>query len=110
MSLGVPGLPDLVETLAEGRYDAVHVTAPGPAGVAATLLNRVAGTPLIASSHTELGSYAGMRSGDGRLESIARAALGTFYGAPSLVLSPSPAADASLCALGVEGSQLARWE
>jgi glycosyltransferase involved in cell wall biosynthesis/predicted metal-dependent phosphoesterase TrpH len=110
MSLGVPGLPDLVETLAEGRYDAVHVTAPGPAGVAATLLNRVAGTPLIASYHTELGSYAGMRSGDGGLESIARVALGAFYGAPSLVLSPSPAADSSLLALGVEGSRLARWE
>ena len=59
MSLGVPGLPDLVETLAEGRYDLVHVTAPGPAGVAATLLSRIAGTPLIASYHTELATYAG---------------------------------------------------
>ncbi len=110
MSLGVPGLPDLVETLAEGRYDAVHVTAPGPAGVAATLLNRIAGTPLIASYHTELGAYAGLRSGDGGLESIAQAALGAFYGAPSLVLSPSPAADGSLRALGVDGGRLARWE
>jgi predicted metal-dependent phosphoesterase TrpH len=36
MQLGVPGLPDLAETLAEGRYDLVHVTAPGPAGIAAT--------------------------------------------------------------------------
>lgn len=34
LSLGVPGLPDMVETLAEGRYDLVHVTAPGPAGCA----------------------------------------------------------------------------
>ena len=32
MTLGVPGLPDLVETLAEGGYDLIHVTAPGPAG------------------------------------------------------------------------------
>ena len=38
MTLGVPGLPDLVEALADGGYDLVHVTAPGPAGVAATLL------------------------------------------------------------------------
>lgn len=110
MSLGVPGLPDLVETLAEGRYDAVHVTAPGPAGVAATLLNRIAGTPLVASYHTELGAYAGLRSGDGDIESIAQMALGAFYGAPSLVLSPSPAADRSLLALGVEGTRLGRWE
>ena len=110
MSLGVPGLPGLVETLAEGRYDAIHVTAPGPAGVAATLLNRIAGTPLIASYHTELATYAGLRSGDGGLEAMAQMALGAFYGAPSLVLSPSPAADRSLLALGLEPRRLGRWE
>jgi glycosyltransferase involved in cell wall biosynthesis/predicted metal-dependent phosphoesterase TrpH len=110
MSLGVPGLPGLVETLAEGRYDIVHVTAPGPAGVAATLLNRVAGTPLVASYHTELASYVGLRSGDDGLESLARMALGAFYGAPSLVLSPSPAADRSLLDLGVAADRLGRWE
>jgi glycosyltransferase involved in cell wall biosynthesis/predicted metal-dependent phosphoesterase TrpH len=110
MGLGVPGLPGLVETLAEGRYDIVHVTAPGPAGVAAALLNRIAGTPLIASYHTELAAYAGLRSGDERLEAIVRAALGAFYGAPSVVLSPSPAADRSLLALGVTAERLGRWE
>ena len=72
MRLGVPGLPDLVETLAEGGYDLVHVTAPGPAGIAATLLSRVTGVPLLASYHTELAAYAGLRSGDGGLEAIAR--------------------------------------
>jgi glycosyltransferase involved in cell wall biosynthesis len=110
MSLGVPGLPGLAETLAEGRYDAVHVTAPGPAGIAATLLNRIAGTPLIASYHTELVAYAGLRSGDESMETLAKGAMGAFYGAPSLVLSPSPAADRSLLALGVDGGKLARWE
>ena len=82
MSLGVPGLPDLVETLAEGGYDLVHVTAPGPAGIAATLLSRITGLPLLASYHTELAAYAGLRSGDGGIEAIARGALGAFYGAP----------------------------
>jgi len=110
MSLGVPGLPGLVETLAEGRYDAVHVTAPGPAGVAATLLSRIAGMPLIASYHTELAAYAGMRSGDDRLESMAQGALSAFYRGPELVLSPSPAADCSLLALGVDSARLGRWE
>jgi len=110
LSVGVPGLPGLVETLAEGRYDAVHVTAPGPAGIAATLLNRIAGSPLVASYHTELASYAGLRSGDDGIEVMAQAALGAFYGAPSLVLSPSPAADRSLLALGVGADRLGRWE
>jgi glycosyltransferase involved in cell wall biosynthesis/predicted metal-dependent phosphoesterase TrpH len=110
MTLGVPGLPDLVETLAEGRYDLVHVTAPGPAGVATTLLSRITGMPLLGSYHTELAAYAGMRSGDGGLEALARMALGAFYGAPSLVLSPSPAADRSLLELGTDPARIGRWE
>ena len=110
MRLGVPGLPDLAETLAEGRYDLIHVTAPGPAGIAATLLSRISGMPLVGSYHTELGAYAGLRSGDGGLEAMATAALGAFYGAPSMVLSPSPAADRSLIGLGVDQGRLGRWE
>jgi glycosyltransferase involved in cell wall biosynthesis len=110
MRLGVPGLTDLAETLAEGHYDLIHVTAPGPSGIAATLLSRIAGVPLVGSYHTELGAYAGLRSGDGGLEAIAVAALGAFYGVPSTVLSPSPAADRSLIGLGVDPSHLSRWE
>jgi glycosyltransferase involved in cell wall biosynthesis/predicted metal-dependent phosphoesterase TrpH len=110
MTLGVPGLPDLAETLAEGRYDLVHVTAPGPSGIAASLLSRVSGTPLVASYHTELAVYAGLRSGDGGIEAISTAALGAFYTAPSRVLSPSPAADRSLLGLGAEEGRIDRWE
>ncbi len=110
MRLGVPGLTDMVETLAEGRYDLLHVTAPGPAGIAATLLSRVTGMPLIGSYHTELAAYAGLRSGNGGLELMANAALGAFYGAPSVVLSPSPAADRSLTRLGVDAARIGRWE
>ncbi len=32
LEIGVPSLPGMVEVLAEGRFDLVHVTAPGPAG------------------------------------------------------------------------------
>ncbi len=110
MSLGVPGLPDLVETLAEGSYDLVHVTAPGPAGIAATLLSRVTGVPLLASYHTEIATYAGMRTGNEGLEALTRAGLGAFYTAPCAVLSPSPSADASVIALGADPARLGRWE
>jgi glycosyltransferase involved in cell wall biosynthesis/predicted metal-dependent phosphoesterase TrpH len=110
MRLGVPGLPDLVEVLAEGSYDLVHVTAPGPAGIAATLLGRMTGVPQLASYHTELAAYAGMRSGEDGLEAIARIGLGAFYGAPRIVLSPSPSADASLVDLGTDRARIERWE
>ena len=110
MSLGVPGLPDLVEVLAEGSYDLVHVTAPGPAGIAATLMSRITGVPLLASYHTEIATYAGMRSNDGTLEALTRAGLGAFYSAPAAVLSPSPSADASVIALGADPGRVGRWE
>jgi glycosyltransferase involved in cell wall biosynthesis/predicted metal-dependent phosphoesterase TrpH len=110
MRLGVPGLPDMVETLAEGRYDLLHVTAPGPAGIAATLLSRMTGIPLLGSYHTELAAYAGLRSGDSGLGSMAHAALAAFYSAPGVVLSPSPAADYSLVQLGTDSARIGRWE
>jgi glycosyltransferase involved in cell wall biosynthesis/predicted metal-dependent phosphoesterase TrpH len=110
MTLGVPGIPDLVEALAEGSYDLVHVTAPGPAGIAATLMSRITGVPLLASYHTEIAAYAGMRSEDGALEALTRAGLGAFYSAPAAVLSPSPSADASVVSLGADPSRVDRWE
>jgi glycosyltransferase involved in cell wall biosynthesis/predicted metal-dependent phosphoesterase TrpH len=110
IGLGVPGLPDLVEVLAEGSYDLVHVTAPGPAGIAATLISRITGVPLLASYHTEIATYAGMRSEDGTLEALTRAGLGAFYSAPAAVLSPSPSADASVIALGADPARVGRWE
>ncbi|HEX6204474.1 MAG TPA: glycosyltransferase [Solirubrobacterales bacterium] len=110
MRLGVPGLPDLVETLAEGSYDLVHVTAPGPAGIAATLMSRITGVPLLASYHTEIATYAGMRSQDSTLEALTRTGLAAFYTAPAAVLSPSPSADASIAALGADPARIGRWE
>jgi len=110
MSLGVPGLPDLVETLADGCYDLVHVTAPGPAGIAATLMSRITAVPLIASYHTEIATYAGMRTEDPTLEALTRAGLAAFYTVPGAVLSPSPSADASVIGLGADPDRLGRWE
>ena len=45
------------------------------------------------------------------LEALARVGLGAFYGAPRVVLSPSPAADASLAELGIDPApRSVRWE
>ncbi|HWE14213.1 MAG TPA: glycosyltransferase [Solirubrobacteraceae bacterium] len=110
MTLGVPCLPAIVGILAEGRYDLVHLTSPGPAGIGAWLLARVLEVPVIGSYHTELAAYAGLRSGAPGLEALAQTALGMFYGACDVVLSPSPASDARLGALGIAPAHMARWE
>ena len=109
LSVGVPSLPAIVETLAEGRYDLLQLCSPGPAGVAAALIARIMELPLVGSYHTELGVYAGLRSGDQRLRAGMDMALALFYGQCRVVLSPSPSADGSLLALGIAAERLARW-
>jgi glycosyltransferase involved in cell wall biosynthesis/predicted metal-dependent phosphoesterase TrpH len=109
LRVGVPSIPELAETLSHPGYDLIHVASPGPAGVAATAIAHIAGTPIVGSYHTELAAYAGIRSGDARLEVGARVALRLFCRQCSIVLSPSPSADESLAGLGVERTRVARW-
>ncbi len=108
--VGVPSLPAVVDALADRRYDVVHLTSPGPAGAMAAVLARVMDTPVVASFHTELSVYARMRTGDPGVEAATAMALGVFYGAADHVLSPSPAADATLRALGVDDARIGRWD
>ena len=75
MRVGVPSLPAVVEALSEGRYDVLHVCAPGPAGVASALIGRVLGLPIAGSYHTELSAYTALRSGDAKLGFAMEAAL-----------------------------------
>jgi glycosyltransferase involved in cell wall biosynthesis/predicted metal-dependent phosphoesterase TrpH len=109
LEIGVPSLPAMVEGLAEGRFDAVHVTAPGPAGVTAALIARIMELPVLGSWHTELGAYAGLRSASPELERGADMALSIFYRQCGRVLSPSPASDESLARLGIDWDAIGRW-
>jgi glycosyltransferase involved in cell wall biosynthesis/predicted metal-dependent phosphoesterase TrpH len=110
MKVGVPSVPAIVDAVADGRYDLVHVCAPGPAGAGAWLLAQLLELPLVGSYHTELAAYAGLRSGQAQLELIASYALGKFYGACDRVLSPSPASDARLAQLGIVPERIGRWD
>ncbi len=110
LKVGVPSLPAIVETLAEGRYDLIHLCSPGPAGAAAGVIARTMGIPVLGSYHTELAVYAGLRSQDPGLELAARMAIAAFYGQCRRVLSPSPASDDVLRDMGVADECIGRWD
>ncbi|MET0602617.1 MAG: glycosyltransferase [Baekduia sp.] len=110
LKVGVPSLPTIVEALAEGRYDLVHLCTPGPAGIAALLTARVMDLPVLGSYHTELAAYAGLRSADPALEAVAQGAMSMFYSQCSVVLSPSEASDAVLGTLGIAADRVGRWD
>jgi glycosyltransferase involved in cell wall biosynthesis/predicted metal-dependent phosphoesterase TrpH len=110
LQIGVPSLTVAVETLAEGRFDAIHVCSPGPVGIAGALIARPLRLPLLGSYHTELTAYAGLRSGDTQVADAMGLAVRSFYGACDLVLSPSPASDEALQGIGVSEERISRWD
>ena len=110
LQIGVPTVPAIVDALAEGRYDIVHVCSPGPAGIGAWLLARVLELPRVGSYHTELAAYAALRTGQAKLEMLGNFGLGMFYGACDVVLSPSRASDERLNQLGIPDDRIRRWD
>jgi glycosyltransferase involved in cell wall biosynthesis/predicted metal-dependent phosphoesterase TrpH len=113
LRIGVPSLPVAVQTLAGlngSGYDAIHVCSPGPAGVCGALVARALGLPLVGSYHTELTAYASLRSGEQRVADAMALAVNAFYHACDVVLSPSPASDEALAALGMPGERVLRWD
>ncbi len=110
LQIGVPSLPAVVETLADGRYDLVHLCSPGPAGVTAGLVARMMDLPVLGSYHTELAAYAGLRSADPGLGLLARMAVAGFYGHCGHVLSPSPQSDEVLREMGIAPERIGRWD
>jgi glycosyltransferase involved in cell wall biosynthesis len=110
LEIGVPSVPAVVDVIAEGAYDMVHLVSPGPAGAVAALVARVMELPILGSYHTELAAYAGARTGSDRIEAVTAAVLGAFYRQCGHVLSPSRSADAALTALGVPADRIGRWD
>jgi glycosyltransferase involved in cell wall biosynthesis/predicted metal-dependent phosphoesterase TrpH len=111
LRIGVPSLPAAVQMLAgDGGYEAIHVCSPGPVGIAGALLARALGLPLVGSYHTELTTYAELRSGEQRVADAMALAVSTFYGACDVVLSPSRATDEALAAIGMAPERVLRWD
>jgi glycosyltransferase involved in cell wall biosynthesis/predicted metal-dependent phosphoesterase TrpH len=110
LEIGVPAVPAIVDALAEGRYDIVHVCSPGPAGIGAWLIARVLELPRVGSYHTELAAYAALRSGHAEIEPLVNWGLSMFYGACDVVLSPSRASDERLGELGIPPERIHRWD
>jgi glycosyltransferase involved in cell wall biosynthesis/predicted metal-dependent phosphoesterase TrpH len=111
LQIGVPSLPAAVQTLSDGAFDVIHVCSPGPAGIAGALLARALSLPLIGSYHTELTAYADLRSdGDPRVAGAMAMAVGAFYNACDIVLSPSAASDQALAEIGMAPERVLRWD
>ena len=111
LQIGVPSLPAIVEALAEGRYDLVHLCSPGPAGIG----GMAAGAGARAAARRQLPHRARRVR---RAADRARPARGAGRDGArrvlrrpcDVVLSPSPATDERLAELGIARDRIGRWD
>lgn len=109
MKMYVPRLAEYVRRARRDAIDLVHLTTPGPVGLAALWVSRRLGLPLIGSFHTDLARYAVLLSGSRRLGLLMGEYLRWPYGRCARVMVPSRATSAALDAARVARGRHALW-
>lgn len=109
MRMYAPPVTALTTRLRDGQTAAIHLTTPGPSGLAARRLADRLGVPLIGSYHTELGEYTARLSGSRQLGAWMQAYMRWLYGACERVLVPSEATRAGLVERGWRADRLLVW-
>jgi glycosyltransferase involved in cell wall biosynthesis len=117
--VGVPFYPDmlmywppyraLLRRLADDRINVVHLTTPGPIGLAAVAAARRLALPLVGSFHTDLARYTAVLSGSRALEAFMRRYMRWLYGHCQRVLVPSEATRALVADSGLPDAALGIW-
>jgi glycosyltransferase involved in cell wall biosynthesis len=109
MRVYAPPLRRFRQAARADAVDVIHLTTPGPIGLAAMRVARQLGVPMVGSFHTDLAAYARILSGSARLG----AALGHFmrwpYGRCARVLAPSDATRQLLMQTDGDGSRIGIW-
>lgn len=109
MRVYLPRLRPFWKSLAVDRPDVVHVTTPGPVGLAGRHIAGQLGVPLIGSYHTHLGQYASVLSGSRRLGGFLERYVRWFYSPCETLLAPSSATCDMLAAHGYDRGRLDVW-
>jgi glycosyltransferase involved in cell wall biosynthesis len=104
-----PRLISFARALERDGVDVIHVTTPGPIGVAGRWLAARLGVPLVGSYHTHLGDYAATFSGSPRLGRVLDRYLQWCYKTCDPLLVPSLAARDHLASRGYRADRLIVW-
>ena len=91
------------------RLDLVHLTTPGPIGLAARYVAWRLGLPMVGSFHTLLAEYAEVLSGSRVAGDLMRAYQRWAYSACEVILAPSDATRRLLVEAAFPGDRLQVW-
>lgn len=109
MQMYWPPYRRLLRRLRADGVQLIHVTTPGPLGIAAVLAARHLGVPLVGSFHTDLAQYTTLLSGRPALGAFMRHYMRWLYRPCRRVLTPSTATSDLLVAAGMPATQLSVW-
>ncbi len=109
MKVYAPRLRALRARVKADGADLVHLTTPGPLGLAALYVASRLGLPLIGSFHTDLGSYIRILSGSPRLEHLMRRYMRWPYGRCERIFVPSVATASLLAADRIDPERIVLW-
>jgi glycosyltransferase involved in cell wall biosynthesis len=109
MQIFLPRLSSLLRHARRDGIDVVHLTTPGPIGLAALWVARRLNVPLVGSFHTDLARYATLLSGSARLGWLMGQFLRWPYGRCVRVLVPSVATAEMLRAARIGRGHYVIW-
>jgi glycosyltransferase involved in cell wall biosynthesis len=101
MRVYVPRVREFRRRALADHVDVIHLTTPGPVGLAAMRVSRQLNIPMVGSFHTDLAAYANILSGWPLLGGAMREYMRWPYGRCARVLAPS--ADTRQLLIGANG-------
>lgn len=96
------------KSVADG-IELIHLTTPGPVGLAAMRVSAMRRTPMVGSFHTDLAAYTALLSGSARLGWLMGQYMRWPYGRCARILAPSEATRSQLAASGIPKEKVGLW-
>ncbi len=101
-----PPLLDMIQYIYDARFTHLHVSTPGPIGLAALLGARILKLPIHGTYHTQIPQYARQLTGDEGMEDLAWKYTLWFYNQMDKVFAPSQETARELQSRGVRPDKL----
>lgn len=109
MKMYVPRWRTYLRRVIEDKIEVLHLTTPGPLGLAAVWTAAQTGIPLVGSFHTDLARYTEVLSGSARLARLIARYMRWMYGRCLRTLAPSRATRELLVASGLHAGRVNLW-
>ena len=102
----LPPFLEMLDYCYKEQFTQIHVTTPGPLGLAGLALARIMKIPVSGTYHTAIPQYAHILTGDNTIEEIVWKYTTWFYDQLDLILVPSESTNRELTSKGIDAKKI----